>query len=328
MLYRFALCFLFLTAVSHAKPKLKESEDEGKLVSPERGLADFGLMILCGTGRNPFDYNGYGCYCGFDGHGNPVDDVDRCCQAHDRCYDRVKASGVCPFGVAAYTFPYKTTECTGCKPPSYYWFFGKCRYALCQCDSQAVKCFRRSKYNSHYAGYDKDTCVIFTRSQAQSLIKMALRIVLYFLIVACVVALPTKQEGSEVQLSRAKRSIANFGAMIHCGTGRNPLLYNGYGCFCGFGGKGTPVDDVDRCCQAHDRCYDQLKLSKLCVIDAAVYTLSYKTSGCLTCKPLSSYHILAKCRKALCECDAEAVKCFKRSKFNYKYMSYDKSKKC
>lgn len=43
-----------------------------------------------------------------------------------------------------------------------------------------------------------------------------------------------------------KRSALNFGAMIWCAVGRNPLDYNNYGCFCGLGGGGTPVDNVDR----------------------------------------------------------------------------------
>ncbi|KAK3750942.1 hypothetical protein QZH41_015018 [Actinostola sp. cb2023] len=123
-----------------------------------RGLLDFGIMIYCGTGRNPFDYNNYGCYCGFGGHGNPLDNVDSCCKAHDQCYDRVHASGVCPFQVAAYTFPYTTTSCTNCKPASYYWFYGRCREALCKCDAESVNCFKRSPYHDKYAGYDKDQC--------------------------------------------------------------------------------------------------------------------------------------------------------------------------
>ena len=34
--------------------------------------------------------------------------------------------------------------------------------------------------------------------------------------------------------------------MIKCGTGCNPLVYKGYGCYCGFLGSGDTVDGIDR----------------------------------------------------------------------------------
>lgn len=43
--------------------------------------------------------------------------------------------------------------------------------------------------------------------------------------------------------------------MIKCATGCDPLVYKGYGCYCGFLGSGKALDPIDRCCKAHDYCY-------------------------------------------------------------------------
>ena len=45
---------------------------------------------------------------------------------------------------------------------------------------------------------------------------------------------------------RAKRHVLQFGSMIRCETGRSALNYLFYGCYCGLGGSGIPVDGVDR----------------------------------------------------------------------------------
>lgn len=51
------------------------------------------------------------------------------------------------------------------------------------------------------------------------------------------------EEGSA---DASKRDVVSFGALIYRATGRNPVDYNGYGCHCGLGGKGRPVDKLDR----------------------------------------------------------------------------------
>ncbi|MED6239791.1 hypothetical protein ATANTOWER_011194 [Ataeniobius toweri] len=63
--------------------------------------------------------------------------------------------------------------------------------------------------------------------------------------------------GSVVSGGHLPKAVWQFAEMISCvQPGVNPLNYNEYGCWCGLGGGGTPVDDVDRCCQVHDNCYD------------------------------------------------------------------------
>ncbi|XP_046857971.1 acidic phospholipase A2-like isoform X2 [Xenia sp. Carnegie-2017] len=120
--------------------------------------------------------------------------------------------------------------------------------------------------------------------------------------------------------NRSKRNLLNFGVMIFTATGRSPLDFNGYGCYCGFGGKGTPLDGIDRCCQMHDTCYSDLKKKGHCK-SLEVYLLSYKTTLPLTCAKNNS-----KCRDGLCECDVSAALCFKTQTFQEKYRKYDRSK--
>ena len=44
----------------------------------------------------------------------------------------------------------------------------------------------------------------------------------------------------------SKRDLISFGILTYHATGRDPRDYNGYGCHCGLGGKGMPVDKLDR----------------------------------------------------------------------------------
>ena len=43
-----------------------------------------------------------------------------------------------------------------------------------------------------------------------------------------------------------KRHLSNFGDMVACETGGYKWRYKGYGCWCGFGGAGGPLDGTDR----------------------------------------------------------------------------------
>ena len=54
---------------------------------------------------------------------------------------------------------------------------------------------------------------------------------------------------ADVGHTRDKRSVMRLGEMISCTTKKNMMevlqQFNGYGCWCGFGGKGQAIDPVD-----------------------------------------------------------------------------------
>ncbi|KHJ96455.1 hypothetical protein OESDEN_03583 [Oesophagostomum dentatum] len=61
-----------------------------------------------------------------------------------------------------------------------------------------------------------------------------------------------------------------------CSRLEHNTVYNNYGCFCGYGGGGTPIDGIDRCCEVHDRCYNEAKTSKKCRWSFKLYFDHYK----------------------------------------------------
>ncbi|CAH3146910.1 unnamed protein product, partial [Pocillopora meandrina] len=118
---------------------------------------------------------------------------------------------------------------------------------------------------------------------------------------------------------RAKRHVLQFGSMISCETGRSALNYLFHGCYCGLGGKGTPVDGVDRCCKEHDECYDRVKDSEICFFDLDVYIDVYRRVGCSGCASRPSNNA---CELAICKCDSAAAKCLGKNTFDSRYKYY------
>ena len=110
-----------------------------------------------------------------------------------------------------------------------------------------------------------------------------------------------------------KDVVLGFGLMISKVTGRNPLDFCGYGKWCGAGGSGTPVDAIDNCCKIHDECYDRTaEKYSICVPHLAMYIFSYdKNKNDVKCSALTN------CGSDTCECDRQAVLCFKANEAAY-----------
>ncbi|XP_075462158.1 acidic phospholipase A2 Cc1-PLA2-like isoform X2 [Ascaphus truei] len=113
-----------------------------------------------------------------------------------------------------------------------------------------------------------------------------------------------------------------FASMIKKVTGRSPLpSYTFYGCYCGIGGHGNPLDDIDWCCHAHDCCYGQMD-KKSCNPISKPYHFSFR-NRVLSCDSSNS-----KCASEVCECDRAATLCFKKhdQKYASKYTFHPDSK--
>uniref|UniRef100_A0A8C6XPU5 phospholipase A2 n=1 Tax=Naja naja TaxID=35670 RepID=A0A8C6XPU5_NAJNA len=90
-----------------------------------------------------------------------------------------------------------------------------------------------------------------------------------------------------IQLSTVTYSLANF---------------TNYGCHCGPGTQGLPVDAIDRCCHSHDCCYNKVEM----------YGCNPKL-----CSSLSAVKSRDRCEKMVCECDQKAASCFQKHLFTY-----------
>ncbi|XP_040587563.1 phospholipase A2, minor isoenzyme-like [Mesocricetus auratus] len=113
-----------------------------------------------------------------------------------------------------------------------------------------------------------------------------------------------------------RRALLQFCNMIQCTIpGSHPLMdYNDYGCFCGFGGSNTPVDELDGCCQMHDNCYGQAQDLESCRFLDNPYTTSYSYS-CSGNEVICSDKNNA-CEAFICSCDQQAAICFSKSPYN------------
>ncbi|NXH10206.1 PA21B Phospholipase, partial [Bucco capensis] len=125
------------------------------------------------------------------------------------------------------------------------------------------------------------------------------------------------------------RALWNFRKMIKCTLpSSHPLLdFGDYGCYCGLGGSGTPVDELDRCCQVHDNCYSEAKKQESCKF---LWDSPYTEIYSFTCsdKEVTCSSKNNECETFVCNCDRAAAMCFAKAPYNPQHHKLDNKTYC
>ncbi|CAF1180545.1 unnamed protein product [Didymodactylos carnosus] len=106
------------------------------------------------------------------------------------------------------------------------------------------------------------------------------------------------------------RNLLQFGSLIQHVTNTSALNYIGYGCWCGFGGSGQPMDATDECCKNHDHCYEKYDTG---MFGCFPYTATYawkvdEHTGTVQCVDQEG-----TCKYNVCMCDKTVSECYHRN---------------
>ncbi|XP_059823464.1 acidic phospholipase A2 E-like isoform X2 [Hypanus sabinus] len=130
---------------------------------------------------------------------------------------------------------------------------------------------------------------------------------------------------------RFKRQLEQLGSMIECRVGEGRWLtwidYLDYGCYCGIGGQGQPLDGIDGCCRLHDICYGKLESKGGCRWYHYPYWTHY-TWICGRKQSLACVDPHGTCARSVCDCDKKLVDCFSRSSYDPDLRGINKDVMC
>ncbi|KAM9034697.1 phospholipase A2 homolog otoconin-22-like [Sarcophilus harrisii] len=100
--------------------------------------------------------------------------------------------------------------------------------------------------------------------------------------------------------------------------------FSSYGCHCGPGTQGAPMDKIDKCCHSHDCCYNKAQVFG-CTPGSHTYRYlnlgtKVKCGYAVLNQTLPSIQFIFhkevktrdRCEKMMCECDNKMAKCFRK----------------
>uniref|UniRef100_UPI00358F50EF acidic phospholipase A2 PLA-2-like n=1 Tax=Myxine glutinosa TaxID=7769 RepID=UPI00358F50EF len=135
-----------------------------------------------------------------------------------------------------------------------------------------------------------------------------------------------------VHCQRSRRQVDQLGNMVQhkLGGGRWTARFDyiNYGCYCGLGGCGQPLDGIDRCCQIHDECYGNIStMNTSCrwyqSPHLTMYTWSFDSKKNIVCgdKPHT-------CLREICDCDKTVVECIMGKEYHANLKNTDRIRNC
>ncbi|XP_015210347.1 otoconin-90 isoform X2 [Lepisosteus oculatus] len=110
-----------------------------------------GEILHCLTGRCPHEYEMYGCYCGQEGRGRPMDELDRCCFFHQCCLEQIRM-----FGCRAERKLNIQVSCDNGQPACA--GANMCDKLQCMCDKASAECMAGAHFNETVAVLHKQRC--------------------------------------------------------------------------------------------------------------------------------------------------------------------------
>ncbi|KAK8751810.1 hypothetical protein OTU49_010409, partial [Cherax quadricarinatus] len=118
-------------------------------------------------------------------------------------------------------------------------------------------------------------------------------------------------EGVRLRIPLVKKKhtpeLGKYGSKVTFYAGEEPTKFIYYGNWCGRGGRSAPVDNLDRCCLDHDKCYGRLVRQCPDVWDKPydrmyAWTLLQEKVVCVRSESYCVNHV--------CDCDRQAANCF------------------